>query len=906
MALRKEQVVLIGTVAVLGFFYWRTLGSYDVKASPPKKAKAPEFEHHVAPDTGLVLPAARKLDDGARDLFSPPSDTRPLPPLDLVPPPLVPLAQLRPPPVPGPVVAQYGRLLREQPRKIEVPDLFADAALLGDAPASAAPPAKDVKPALGTAVTPEQIATRIKSNKRLYDWIRLGDFRFGQIRNPDRYTLAKRPNEDILFVEFNPETGQPKFPGAPPAAIPRKTVNEFDFADTVPNQIEIRRAQLGEPLPASEYDLALSLADWCLENRLETPRALVVAEEMYRRAAAVLPEDPAPRLGLARVFEAGFQFEKAFGEYDALRKGNLKDNPLVLVSLARLYERFRMSSSAGALLLEAERLGRTTWQVQEAFGEFELAHGNANAAVAHLKLAIEYEPQGPEAQRARTRLRTLYGSALLGAGDVPSGREWIDKALQSDPNDQRALAALLAAKCLAAKGTASDGTLPSARAGEGEAQGFELLFANGLADALQHDAVSARRAKSSLVSAAGADPLRAGLAWRTLSYLAEVTEHPEEALRFIELAYENDPSDAWTLYQRGRLLAAKDDLDGATEAFKAALDRDIGFVDALAALGDLEHRRANFVNADRYLERALALDPTLSGALALRGVNSLEMGALRDAEDQFKKVLGVDPDQPTARNGLAWCYYRRGDATEALSRFRELDDNRRALPETDAHRVFARRQIERLIDHLEKVVWSDRFDRATLAYNWGLQENNGPTVSIHDGLVTLGGAFKANGRARLWQVRSASDFVSIEAKLTVKTGTTSRVGIFVARETQRAGETQVDAEITASRHFEAGKNTIQTRYIKRGEEETPHVDVVGFEWKLDVPVVVRIERTENKDVPKIRVLFDGIPVLDEKSIPALGRTNNELRIGIFAEGQVGRVVQVDIDDVEIVQRERGR
>src|SRR5204863_2341632 len=161
--------------------------------------------------------------------------------------------------------------------------------------------------------------------------------------------------------------------------------------------------------------------------------------------------------------------------------------------------------------------------------------------------------------------------------------------------------------------------------------------------------------KASLVAAAATDPLRAGLAWRTLSYLAENTRHPEEALRFIELAYENDPLDGWTLYQRGRLLAAKDDLEGATESFKSALDRDIGFVDALAALGEIEHRRANFANADRYLERALSIDPTLIGALALRGVNSLEMGALHDAEEQFRKVLSVERDHPTARNGLAWC-----------------------------------------------------------------------------------------------------------------------------------------------------------------------------------------------------------------------------------------------------------
>jgi hypothetical protein len=289
LALRKEHVVLIGTIAVLGFCYWRTMGSYEVKAGRIPKAAAPVLERHPAPDTALVLPSGRQLDASRRDLFSPPSDTRPLPPLELVPPPIVALAQLRPPPVPGPGVGLYGKFLRESPTVVDVPDLFVDADDVSDAPGAAAAPAKDVKPTAGAAVTPEQIAARIKSHKKLYDWIRIGDFRFGQIRNPERYTLAKRANEDILFVEFNPETGQPKFPGQPPAPVPRKTVSEFDFADTIPNQIEIRRAQLGNPLPASEYDLALAFADWCVDIRLETPRALVVAEEIYRRPRACCP-----------------------------------------------------------------------------------------------------------------------------------------------------------------------------------------------------------------------------------------------------------------------------------------------------------------------------------------------------------------------------------------------------------------------------------------------------------------------------------------------------------------------------------------------------------------------------------------------------------------------------------------
>jgi hypothetical protein len=288
--------------------------------------------------------------------------------------------------------------------------------------------------------------------------------------------------------------------------------------------------------------------------------------------------------------------------------------------------------------------------------------------------------------------------------------------------------------------------------------------------------------------------------------------------------------------------------------------------------------------------------------MALRGVNYLEMGALKDAEETFKKALAADPDQPTARNGLAWCYYRRGDTTEAMQRFRDLDDNRRALPEDDPHRAYARGQIDRISDHIEKSAWTDNFERNSdsLGRDWQRQENNGPTVRLHDGMVTMEGTFKSLGRARIWQVRSAGDFVAIEAKITIHADTTARVGLFVAREQQRANETKVDSEVTVSRHIE--RNTIQTRITKQSQEELEYTDVKGFEWKPEVPVTVRIERTGDKATPSVRILVDGIPVLDGKPIPNLGITTHDLKLGVFAEGQIGRKVNVDVDDVEIVQR----
>jgi hypothetical protein len=130
--------------------------------------------------------------------------------------------------------------------------------------------------------------------------------------------------------------------------------------------------------------------------------------------------------------------------------------------------------------------------------------------------------------------------------------------------------------------------------------------------------------------------------------------------------------------------------------------------------------------------------------------------------------------------------------------------------------------------------------------------------------------------------------------------------LFVARESPRAaGELQVEAEATISRHNDDTRNTIQTRVMKRGEEQMPYTDVAGFEWKLDTPVLVRIERTGESSDTRVRMLFDGVPVLEAKPMPNLGRgAANELRLGVFVEGQTGRQAQVDVDDVQIVYREK--
>ncbi|MBL8861304.1 MAG: tetratricopeptide repeat protein [Planctomycetes bacterium] len=901
MELRKEPLVFAGTVLVLGGLAWSTLSDAGARRGQPRRADPPAAAPQRAPDVALALPAERAAKGRSRDLFSPPSDFRPLAPLAFEPPPHAPLDSLAPPPVPGPEPRLWGQFLRAPARTVPVPGLF-DAAdeELDAEPAAGPPPTSAVRNA---ALSPEELAARLSAWKRTYDWFRIGEYRFGQIQNPDRFRLAKRPDEDLLFIEFDPVRGQPKFPGQAPMVVPRKTIAEFDFAATVQNELERRRLALGDPLSAAEYDQALSFARWCIERRFETPRALEVAAEIYERASRVLAQDPEPKLGLARVHEAAFRFEEAFQIYRALLAGPLRGNPLVLVRLGELQARFRLFAEAEASLRQAERSGRTSWQAQEALGRFLLERGRGAEAVEHYRLANQFEPTGAEDKHDRARVRAGLGAALLAVGEVPAAVEAFERALQAEASSEAARAGLAAARVLAPGAT----TAPSAaQPAEGEALGFDLLLARGVELARAPRAEAARAARAALRAAAARDPLRAHLAQRALSWLAEATGHPDEALRHVDLALEGDPTDPWAHFQRGRLLVARDDLDGGAESLRAALGLDADFADALAWMGDVALRRGDLAGAERYLERAVALDPTLVRAAVLRGVALLEAGSIADAEPVLRRALARAADDPAARGGLAWVQYRIGETTEALTRLAELDDARRAFPEDDPWRVWARRQIERLGDHLEKVLWSDGFERNALGNAWSVQESHGPLVSIHDGVVSLGGTFKSAGRSRLWQLKNAGDVVSLEARLVVRAGTTARVGIFISRESERGGETQVEAEATLSRHPDAAKNAVQFRAMKRGEEDRPQVEVPGVEWRFDQPVVLRLERVGAEGDVRIRASLDGIPVTIDTPLSALGRTNNPLRLGIFAEGAPGRSVQVDVDDVEIVFRRKTR
>ena len=915
MRLRQEQIVFLAAALVLALMGWSLLRS-DPARRPSRGGDEAELRHFAAPEVAVALPNGT-VPTHARELFAPPRDTRPLPPLELVEPPREPLAGLLPPTDPGPSPRYYGTLLRTSADETTVPELFGAPTEAGaelsddefldlgrdeDAPRSLI---TDLRDAAGDAAerleSPAEREARFAGYRQRYDWIVIDPSQtiFGRIANEDRYGLAvdpERASEPILFSRVDPDTGREFYAniGAPPIGHARGEIQDFGFADTVTNEIEVRRLRLGERLARGSYEDALQLADYCVRQRLESPRALEIAEETYRRCAAFDQEDPLPRLGLARCYEAGFDFERAFAVYQELVE-TFPHRPEVHVRLALLEARFLLFEESEQRLRHAVSIDKGSWEARWGMGRFLADRGRHEAALEHLEQANRIAPQDPELLYVRVGIRTDLAATYLALGRAPEARRVFEQALAADPRAQRARAGLIATRIY---GPAGDGTNDGAVASnDGSAGGFEESLARGIEAAVRSDWETSRNL---LRSAADADPLRADRSLAALSYLAEVTGNTDEALQFAEEALEVAPENPWALYQRGRLLGARDDYEGARSSLLAALEVELDFEDALVALGEMAFRLGRFEDAERFLERALSIDAGRPAVHALRGINFLRLGSAQEARESFEGALAADAEHPTSLLGVAWCTYLLGDSEEARVLLANVDESRRALPEDDPYRVWARAQIDRIADHEQKVEWIDSFNRTRLMNGWLTRwEGEGlPDVVLLDGSLLIDGVFQQRGTVLVYREYEASLFVSFEADVWIGADTLVRAGVLVARERQRRESAERIAEASISRQKEG---SLQVRLLTQGKpsEETDMQQPLPTEqW-----VRLRVERSGASNASTVTLSMDGIPLIEDVSMPGLGRASSPLVVGLFLEGDPGRRANVRMDNVSIVYRQ---
>jgi tetratricopeptide (TPR) repeat protein len=919
MSLGREQLVLVGTVLVLVLVGWMKLSGEEGPTRGPRRAAAPELEAYSAPDLDLVLPPDAWDEGALRALFTPPRDTRPLPPLALAEPPLPELPGIAPPPSPGPAPGSWGTLLRTRVERVDVPGLFdeLDATLAGGgafdaeffgvgddggAEEAGGEPESPPDPFEGPAYEPlDDLAARtarLESYRRLYDWIQLGaaELLFGRIENRDRFALdhGGREAEALLFTVLDPETGEERFAGQEAIEYERSRVSDWGFADTASNRIEKRYRDADGVVTPGTYVDRLALAEEALLARRDVPRGVEVAESLFRACAEYDASDPRPRLGIARCREASFDFEGAFDVYQGLLE-RFDHRAEVHVGLASLERRFLLYDSAEARLARALELERGAWTARWAMGRLLLERGRFDEARTHLAVAMENAPTEPHRAPLRYGIRADLAEAHLALGEVAEAARLLPKTLRVAPGHERTIAMLFAVEELAGAERTGDEDSAAELAAEVDGAGFELALARARA---QLRAGEWGAAREGLEQAADSDPLRAAEALRVLSWLAERTSHPELAASFAEQAHEADPTDLWVLFQRGRLAARAEDDEAAAESLHAVLALHPGLVDALVELGEIARRDGRSADAARYLRRALELEPGRADVWTRRALAELSTGDVAAAEAGFDRALTLDPDDAAALGGYAWCVYLGGDPDEATNLLARIDDDRREFGDEDPLRLWARAQIERLRDHLEKVAWTDGFERASVRKGWAVEEQAGPRLSIEEGVLRFHGTFDENGAVRVYQTHPASQFVSIEGSVRIAEGTAVRAGLFVARERQRSRTRDLLSEASVSRHRDG---TPQVRFLSRGELE-PDVRDLAVPFPVGEWVRLRIERSGDASEATVTLFVDGVPVVENEPMRDLGRANTPLFMGFFAEGEVGRELDLEMDDVEIVHR----
>ncbi|MEZ5976489.1 MAG: tetratricopeptide repeat protein [Planctomycetota bacterium] len=687
----------------------------------------------------------------------------------------------------------------------------------------------------------------------------------------------------------------------------RARVTDHGFAENETNRLQIDRVALGDTIRPAMQNRALDLAHRALDHFREAPVGLEIARDLARQVAELEQgQHMEARLLLARSYEVEFRFEEAFDVYhELLQSSEYAGRPEVLVAAGGLHARLGAAERAEGLFRQALNSVRGNSGALYALGDLLMTEGRAEEALPYLEQAEAAEPRGVENKARRIAIRTRHGACLLALGRASEARAAYGRALSLDETHPASLAgALQAARILPAAERDAALTAALGQAQSGAIEGsFELSLALGQASLDRGQWAAARR---HLELAAGSDPFRAHLAYGALANLAEVAQQGERALGYLDEALTIAPEFAWAHATRGRLLREQGDLAGAEAALQRALELELDFPDALVEMARVKREGLDYAAAELYLERALELDPQNASWLALRGFNAYDRRLADQGRDLFQAALSIDSDLAEAGLAEAWWHYLAGDSTEAITRFGEWIERRRAMGAEDPYVMYAEAQSARIRDHDSKELWTDRFERrpGRIGNGWSVKEGLGPTVELTGGEVRFEGQITAAGRTRLYNELSADSFLSMEGR--VKIGSRHRgadVGFFLARERSgHAGDVVAQAEVDFQRNADG---VYQYRLMTRGEADAPWVDLPGRTQPQDQFVTWTLEKVGVGSDAYIRLFIDGELVAPRLTMPTLGSATQVLRFGLYVEGQVNREADVTLDDVRVVRRRLG-
>ena len=149
------------------------------------------------------------------------------------------------------------------------------------------------------------------------------------------------------------------------------------------------------------------------------------------------------------------------------------------------------------------------------------------------------------------------------------------------------------------------------------------------------------------------------------------TGDPESALKAIDQALAHSPADVrlWTL--RGLALSQLDRIDESLAAYRKALSLQPDYLPALQGAAQIEYERGR-PEAQRTLERILAVDPHNVVAHAMLGAMAYDRQECRTALDHFQRADALIRANPRSLWQAAHCLFLEDRPAEAAKRFEQL------------------------------------------------------------------------------------------------------------------------------------------------------------------------------------------------------------------------------------------
>ncbi len=172
---------------------------------------------------------------------------------------------------------------------------------------------------------------------------------------------------------------------------------------------------------------------------------------------------------------------------------------------------------------------------------------------------------------------------------------------------------------------------------------------------------------------------RFGFAWARVAELEFSFGYSAQALEHLQTAIALSPRNAAAVALKGFLLAARNDLEGAIDAFEQAISIDSGLGNAWLGRGLSLIHRGNWAGGQRDLLVAAALEPQRAVYRSYLGKAFGDPGDTARAREELALAQAIDPNDPTA-----WLYSallnqqadRINEGIRDLERSQELNENR--------------------------------------------------------------------------------------------------------------------------------------------------------------------------------------------------------------------------------------